>query len=76
MYFTVSVKTSFVDDKGKTKKVTERYLVDAMSVTEAEARVVKALEDSINEFEIVSASTSRILEVISPDTTPEVYASK
>lgn len=76
MYFTVSVKTSFVDDKGKTKKVTERYLVDAMSVTEAEARVVKALEDSINEFEIVSAGTSRILEVISPDTTPEVYASK
>jgi hypothetical protein len=73
MYFTVSVKVSHEDDKGKIKKVTERYLVDAMSVTEAEARVTKALEDYPNEFEIVSASTSRIIDVITPDTMPEVY---
>ncbi len=73
MYFTVSVKVSHEDDKGKIKKTTERYLVDAMSVTEAEARVTKALEDMTNEFEIVAASTSRIIEVVTPDTMPEVY---
>lgn len=73
MYFTVSVKMSHEDDKGKIKKTTERYLVDAMSVTEAEARVTKALEDCPNDFEIVSASTSRIIEVVTPDTMPEVY---
>ncbi len=73
MYFTVSVKVSHEDDKGKVKKTTERYLVDAMSVTEAEARVTKALEDMTNEFEIVAASTSRIIEVVTPDTMPEVY---
>ena len=73
MYFTVSVKVSHEDDKGKIKKTTERYLVDAMSVTEAEARVTKALEGMTNEFEIVAASTSRIIEVVAPDTMPEVY---
>jgi len=73
MYFTVSVKMSHEDDKGKIKKTTQRYLVDAMSVTEAEARIIKALEDCPSEFEIVSASTSRIVEVVAPDTTPEVY---
>jgi hypothetical protein len=74
MYFTVSVKTSHTDDKGKVKKTTERYLVDAMSVTEAEARVTKALQDSVTDFEIVAASTSRIIEIVTPKETPEVYA--
>ena len=73
MYFTVSVKVSHEDDKGKIKKTTERYLVDAMSVTEAEVRVTKALEGMTNEFEIVAASTSRIIEVVTPATMPEVY---
>ena len=73
MYFTVSVKVSHEDDKGKIKKTTERYLVDAMSVTEAEARVTKALEGMTNEFEIVAAGTSRIIEVVAPATMPEVY---
>lgn len=74
MYYTVSVKVRFEDDKGKVKTKTERHLVDAMSVTEAEVRVTKAMEDSPSEFEIVAAGTSRIVEVISPDTTPEVYS--
>lgn len=73
MYFTVSVKVSHEDDKGKIKKTTERYLVDAMSVTEAEARVTKALEGMTSEFEIVAAGLSRILEVVAPATMPEVY---
>lgn len=73
MNFVVSVKLSFTDDKGKTKTKTERYLVDAMSVTEAEARVVSFMEGSQQDFEISSASQSRILEVIHPATTPSVY---
>lgn len=73
MYFTVSVKVSFTDDKGKVKKATERYLVDAMSVTEAEARVTSFMKDTLGEFEISAASQSRILEVISPKETPSIY---
>ena len=39
MYYTVAVKVETDNGNGKVKKNTERYLVDAMSVTEAEARV-------------------------------------
>lgn len=73
MYFVVSVKVRFEDDKGKVKTKTERHLVDAMSVTEAEARVVKFMEGSQQDFEISAASQSRIVEVIHPATTPSVY---
>jgi len=66
-YFTVSVKFKRENDKGKVKTVTERYLVDSMSVTEAEARVVKHLESCPDEYQISSASESRILEVIGVD---------
>jgi hypothetical protein len=73
MYFTVSVKTSFEDNKGKVKTKTEKYLVDAMTVTEAESRVVAFMEDAQLEYEISAASISRIVEVITPQTTPSVY---
>lgn len=73
MYFTVSVKVQYEDAKGKIKSKTERYLVDAMTVTEAESRVIKFMEGSMSEYEISSASQSRIMEVISPKTTPESY---
>lgn len=63
-YFQVSVKFKRENDKGKIKIVTERFLVDAMSVTEAEARVVKHLESCVDEYQISSASESRIVEVI------------
>jgi len=73
MYFTVSVKVSFEDDKGKVKKTIERYLVDALSVTEAEARTVKFMESDVRDSEIVAVNQSRILVVISKKETPEVY---
>jgi hypothetical protein len=73
MYFTVSVKVSFEDDKGKIKKATERYLVDAMSVTEAEARTTEFMKSDVRDSEIVAVNQSRILEVISPKETPDVY---
>jgi hypothetical protein len=74
MYHSVSVKVRFEDDKGKTKTKTEKYLVDAMSVTEAEARVTSYMKGAQVEFEISSASQSRIVDAITPLTTPEVYA--
>jgi hypothetical protein len=71
-FFTVSVKVKFEDDKGKVKTRTDRFLVDAMSVTEAESRVI-AFMGKQQEFEISSASQSRIADVISPLTTPSIY---
>jgi hypothetical protein len=72
-YFQVVVKIKREDDKGKIKTFTERYLVDAMTITEAEARVVSFMEDSMLEYEISSATESRIVQIISQNETPEVY---
>jgi len=62
---TVSVEVALLKS-GKPKLKKEIYLVDAMSVTEAEARVVKDfLSSSQNmDFTVSSAKESRILRVI------------
>jgi len=49
---------------GRTKKIKTQYLVDAMTCTEAEARVTEYLKDTVYDYEIVSATKSPIEEVI------------
>ena len=64
-FFTVKAVFNVEDAKGKIKKQTETYLVDAMSVTEAEARLTTYLmERGENDFDIKSASKSNIVSVI------------
>ena len=66
MYFTVAVKIENEID-AKVKKTTERYLVDAVSVTEAEARAVKYLQKDLGagvNFEVTAAGVSRIVGVV------------
>lgn len=63
-YFLAKVQFTTSDEKsGKIKKVMVQYLVDAMTCTEAEARVVKSLE-GVRDFEVKSLSESAIVEVI------------
>jgi hypothetical protein len=65
-YFNVKVQFTVEDSKGKVKKQNVNYLVDAQSVTEAEARIVKFLTDNDEQaFEVKSASESKIFDVIS-----------
>jgi hypothetical protein len=64
-YFNVKVQFRTEDDKGKVKKENINYLVDAQSVTEAEARTVQYLLDRDEEaFEVKAASEAKIAEVI------------
>jgi len=64
-YFQVKVAFTVEDSKGKVKKQNVLYLVDAQSVTEAEARMVKYLTDNgENEFEVKAASESPIASVV------------
>lgn len=64
-FFTVKAVFETEDAKGKIKKQTETYLVDAMSVTEAEARLSTYLmERGENDFEIKSAAKSNIVSVV------------
>ena len=67
-FFNVKVQFTDVDEKGKAKKQNINYLVDAMSVTEAEARMTQfLLEEGETNFEIKSASESKIAAVILVD---------
>jgi hypothetical protein len=64
-FFQVKVEFKIEDEKGRIKRQSYVYLVDAMSVTEAEARTVKYLSSQgEDEFEVKSASASKILEVL------------
>ena len=63
-YFNVKVQFT-VEVNGKLKKQNVTYLVDAMSVTEAEARTVEYLTaQGENEFEVKAASEAKIAQVI------------
>ena len=54
-YYTARVQLKD-DSTGKLKKVTEMYLVEAMSVTEAESKVVKDFGSTTLEFEVKAVS--------------------
>jgi hypothetical protein len=66
-YFEVCVELVVAIQKnGKEKKQKEVYLVDAMSVTEAEKRVIEDFENSgvQLDYKVASAKESRVLRVI------------
>ena len=67
-YFKVTLKVEkeTEDSKGrlKIKVVREEYLIDAVSPTEAEAKIHKHLEGLMETFEVVSITLTKILEVI------------
>lgn len=53
-WFEVKVKYEKIDERGAVKKVTEPYLIDALTFTEAEARAVKELEPYLNGEFVIS----------------------
>jgi len=64
MYYTGTAKYQKEDEHGRLKLVTEQYLVDAVSFTEAEAKLYQFLGDSIRgEFKVKSISESGITDV-------------
>lgn len=64
-YYAVTVAVEVEDAKGKIKKQKEQYLVDAMSCTEAEARLVKKFtNDAVKlEYQVEKVSETKIIEV-------------
>jgi hypothetical protein len=65
----VEIRNENEDSKGnvKIKRNKEVYLVDAMSVTEAEAKVIKLFEGFREEFRVIGVKSSKIVEVIEAD---------
>lgn len=52
-------------ENGKTKKVTELYLVDALSFAEAEGRITKEMEPYISgDFDVVTIKRTNYSEIV------------
>lgn len=62
-YWTVTVQLEHENDRGRVQRVREIYLVDAVSATEAEAKIFKEFEGESN-FSVVGANQSKIIKVI------------
>ena len=62
-YWLVTVQLQFENDKGRIQKVREQYLVDAISATDAEAKIYKEFEGESN-FTVVGVNRSKIIKVI------------
>ena len=63
-YFFAKVSFLRQQNDGTIKKESEQYLVDAMSFTETEARVIKEVGESVRELYIDSVARSPITEVV------------
>lgn len=63
-WFTCKVSYEKIMENGMVKKVTEPYLVDALSFTEAEARIIEEIRPYITgEFTVAAVNRTRISEI-------------
>jgi len=63
-WFEGTVSYEKVDEDGKNKKIKESYLVDALSFTEAEARLIEEITPFINgEFKLKAVKRKDIVEL-------------
>jgi len=63
-WFECKISYEKIMENGAPKKVTEPYLVDALSFTEAEARIIEEMKPYISgEFNVVDIKRARIAEL-------------
>lgn len=64
VWFECKVKYQKIDDNGRERNVTESYLLDAVSFTDAEARIIAELQTMVRgEFTVTDIKKSKISEV-------------
>ena len=69
-YFEVGVRYDKTMEDGVVRKVTENYLLDALSFTEAEKRATEEMEAYISgEFRVVTEKITNIAEVVTTNDT-------
>lgn len=67
-FFEVKVQYQKMQDDGKEKKVTEQYVVEAMSFTEAEARIIEEMSPYISEaLDVVAEKIAPFNEILLSD---------
>ncbi len=77
LWFECKVKFDKVQENGSVKKVNEPYLVDALSFTEAEARIIEMITPYISgEFTISAVKKTRISEIFWDESGDRYYMVK
>ena len=67
-YFEVKIQYQKILENGKEKKVTEQYVVEALSFTEAESRIIEEMNPYISgDFDIVSEKIAPYNEIFLSD---------
>jgi hypothetical protein len=68
-WFECKAKYTKITESGKEQTVTENFLLDAVSFTDAETRIIRQLEQIVKgEFSVIDIKKSRIGEVFPYDT--------
>ncbi|MGB4413393.1 MAG: DUF4494 domain-containing protein [Paludibacter sp.] len=76
-WFECKIKYEKTAEEGKIAKVSESYLVDALSFTEAEARIIEEMKPFISgEFEVANIKRLRINEMFFNENSDKWYRSK
>lgn len=77
IWFQCKIKYQREEENGKIKKISEPYLVDAVSYTEAEARIYQELGSVIpGEFEVTAITKSRFVDIFHYDDNDVWYKCK
>ena len=64
-YFEVKFKSEKTNEEGYQKMVSENYIVNALSFTECEARIIKEMESYISgEFEVAAIKKTKYESII------------
>lgn len=65
MYYLAKVKFETVDEvTDRIRKTNEQYIVDAISVSDAESKLKERFKDSIADFSVVSVNETKIMGII------------
>ena len=67
-FYEVKIQYQKLQEDGKEKKVTEQYVVEALSFTEAESRIIEEMTNYISgEFDVVSEKIAPFNEIFLSD---------
>lgn len=76
-WFECKIRYDKLQENGQSKKVNEPYLVDALSFTEAEARIIAEVQPMISgEFSVSAVKRTKITEIFWNDAADKWYLVK
>lgn len=77
LWFECKVRYDKMQENGSVKKVNEPYLVDALSFTEAESRIIEEMKPFISgEFSISAVKKTKIAEIFFDETGDKYFMVK